>query len=80
MRIGDRLEDLEVIGKIALKWNFENCDKMGVGWIYLAEDRPVAGTCDVVMTFGLHKMRGIYWQNNDLLFSQEGLRPTQLFS
>lgn len=57
MRIGDRLEVLEVKRKITLKWYFDKCDKVGVGWIDLAEDRPVAGTCDVVTTFGLHKMR-----------------------
>jgi hypothetical protein len=59
MRKGDGFEDLEVNGKIVLKWNFEKCDKLGVGWIDLAEDRQVAGACDTVTTFELHKMRGI---------------------
>jgi hypothetical protein len=39
MRKEDRLEDLEVNGKIALKWNFEKCDKVGVDWIDLRTDR-----------------------------------------
>ena len=38
VREGDRLEDLDVNGKIELKWNFEKCDKLGVDWIDLAGD------------------------------------------
>ena len=60
MREADRLEDLDVDGRITLKWNFEKCDTVGVDWIDIAEDRDGwRALVDVVMTFGWHKMRGI---------------------
>jgi hypothetical protein len=59
VRKGDRLEDLDVDGKIALKWNFEKCDTVGVDWIDIAEDRDRwRALVDVVMNFGLYKIRG----------------------
>jgi hypothetical protein len=33
VREGDRLEDIDVNGKIALKWNYENYYTVGVDWI-----------------------------------------------
>jgi hypothetical protein len=57
---GDSLEDLDVDGKTALKWNFEKCDTVCLDWIDLAEDRDGwRELFGAVMAFGLHKMRGI---------------------
>jgi hypothetical protein len=56
---GGCLEDLNVNGKIALKWNLEKCDTVGADWVAVVEDRDWwRAIVDVVMTFRLHKMRG----------------------
>jgi hypothetical protein len=60
VRKGDRLEDLDINGKMALNETFKNV----IGWesteYAIAEDRDRwRALVGVVMNFGLHKMRGI---------------------
>ena len=61
VREGDHLEDLDVDGRLILKWIFKQWGGMGgMGWIHLAQDRDRwQALVNAVTNLRFHKMREI---------------------